>query len=658
MQQEPSTSAPLLLPWRAMRPAGTDARTAPRGNDEGDAVASRHIVSSVELVVLVSLVAWVLWAFPRCLDLHPADEAGYEAVGHALLRGDASRLGLAWSPLTSLAYAALQPFRAWGVFPADVWFVAVFAGSTAACYVAMRQLAPRAAFVVAALWCGCPPVLQFDGGMRLPSVYLSGAMLLFGALAAFASRRFVLGCVLFFLAALNRSELAPWLVAFALGCTLLRPAGVRRELALGVVAAATLLLVAQVASTEVRAKTWMAFYQHYEQAHAVEGVPSSDSFVQVAPVVRETFGEADGLLAAVRAQPAAVLEHVLHNLASIPSGLIGAFGRSYGFHLGLRVALLSGLGVLVLLGQRRRGARGDTAALSPLAGTFAATAPFGLLGVLLAAPRPELLLAVTPALCVGIAWLARGGGTSWATRALAYGLPLFVLTSIVTTTGPFASAEPPRLVTREVVALCREQMPAGARLLGEFGFGWAFLADPEHLSGHDAVRGSSLAAMVEELGATHVAFAPKLHHVMQHPLIGVRELLDAPHGLLGAEFVSPNGTLLVDLGADETPSATRRARPRLTLASDREREGGGRRLAFLAEDLPPAATAVLQLVHDGAFQAEDILQSVTVGADATARFTIDVPADLVGTTAEIRAWSLLSGDRLFVAPAIQVVVGG
>jgi hypothetical protein len=286
--------------------------------------------SVVEAVALLGLIAVTILGYRDFVDLHPTDEVAYQRAGRALFEGDASLGALAWAPVFSFFYGVLDLLwsNEWGFLQDAVHLGTRIAAVFSAWWAVRGILSPGAAFLAAAWWsCSIPFVVTTVH--PICNVYLFTAVLHFLAVGCFARRRIVCGLVMLLLAVLNRAELAPWLITFALVLALRRGSwgghGSRRVFVLAVAALACAVPVFHWVAPAAQARSWMVFSQHYasgwaERHKSFERAPMEYN----QEITGASFPSATSVGGALIENPSESLAHLWHNVTLLPAVVRGA----------------------------------------------------------------------------------------------------------------------------------------------------------------------------------------------------------------------------------------------------------------------------------------------------------------------------------------------
>ena len=257
------------------------------------------------LCVFQALLLWRFWCH---VDLNVWDEAYYLRQGQLLAHGRWSELNYAWSLPLASAYALLEKLEVALELRPDIISAASALVATVALWWALRRLlsAPTA-FLAACWWAASSVALNLE--FVDANSYFLGLSLV-ALCVGFAARGYPwLALVMLVLATLNRAEIGLWLLSAGV-LRLVQGRGRMRGpwgwLYLGCGAA---LLGLSSYGWRSRARSWLAFCQHYEWAHPT------------APPAAEVFGGSTSVTAAARSHPVAFVEHVAGNLADLPSAL-------------------------------------------------------------------------------------------------------------------------------------------------------------------------------------------------------------------------------------------------------------------------------------------------------------------------------------------------
>lgn len=454
-------------------------------------MATRSTIrTGIEGAALLTVLAVGLVGFAGFVDLHVADEVGYQLAGRRLMTGDVSGRDLAYAPVFSLAYGLLDALAAAPGRLLQDWMLPLASlGSTAALWWAMRGLAsPALAFFVTAWWIVSTPVLATDLLPRC-NVYLFSAGLVFVAVGLAGRGRPRAALVMLAIAAFNRVELAPWLALVA-GISAQRRC-VSRWFGGGATAVAVAVLAIHATVPEARARSWLVFSQHFAVGVAERdpeplGALARSPMIYHEEITGRTFGSADSLATALPAAPAAFFEHGLGNLVVLPGALVHAFATPCVHLPWLCSALLAAVGALGILGLLRRA--GPSAAPSePFARTMLWTSGVCVLVSLLVRPRGELLLPCFPAVALGVG-VSAARGASVLTRGSSGVLAGFRVTALVAAAlalpRPFPADRAASTPFREAVALLESEPDRPGDRSTLFG---GFAAHLLFLAGRDAV---------------------------------------------------------------------------------------------------------------------------------------------------------------------------
>ena len=634
----------------------------------------RRALVAAELVALVTLMWSRLRGLTGALDLHAEDEVYYEGLGRALCAGTFDDALMAWSPLYCALYGltALLPLgtpTATGLYPADVVFGLLYVASTLALWYAVRPIGPVLGLLAAALWCTSAPVLQYDTIERHPAVYLLSGGLVFVAAGLLQRQHTIWGLAALACAAVNRSELTPWLLLVAAGLCTARAGLPMRRIGAGALTVGLSLIALQASLGAHRDRAWLAFRQHYAATRALaESAPhAGEAFRFPDARIVADFGDAESLSDAVLVAPGRALTFALQNLTDIPSSAAALVDNSFaGLGPTARRIVYGGLGlwfaycvVVVCTPRGRRRVRDNSQRVPRPLWVLILTSPASLLGVLLTGARPELLFAMLPG-----AWVLAGLPTmphrpgragSWVTAACASGL----IAISIGWPGPFVDA-PRRQPVRETVALlvhCAPNTPV--RLLGPHGHGAAKLAawyGPQpNIRGFSLHASQPLDRAIRDHRPTHLTLAPDASWFALRPDTAARRAwLDAPPGDHGRESVTSNGTLLFEL----TESSTTSRRPKIEASTDDVIAAENKiHVSFTVVDAPAGSRVALQLAAIAGTETADILGEAI--ADDTGRATFSLPLDdaIRGTAVGVRAIAVSSGRRVFVSHRLEMTIG-
>ncbi len=506
-------------------------RTRPRAPRSA---RTARLVAGVALAALLVFVATRAAGYSSQVDFHPADELYCYLAGGR----DMHRAGLlpnfAFSPLSCLAYCALDALPPLPWPPQDVVYWLGVLAAPAAAWWALRPLAAAPLPLLVAAWLGSSVrLLQADciGTIATTHVYTPTLAIVFLALGACARRRFGWALVLLALAAVNRNELWPWFAVFGLALAASRATGWttrRRWLVATAVAGAT---AAASLMPGVADKAWTTFRQHYAAAAVredlrgrVEPGPAGRAALQLAvdraftepdARVARDFASATSVPGALAANPAAFVAHVARNVRALPASLAAAQTTTL-LPGPLAAVLVAALAAAAAWGHRLR--RATTPGWPWPVWLLLLTSPVAIATSMLAAARGELLwplfLAWAVPIAGGVSKLLCHRTDERPRRAPQLAAALALAVAAFAVPGPFAA--PPRpLQHRDVLALLTTHPPArGARLL------CAWPTYPELLDRRDvlAFPGAHLPAALDPgvgMPGDLVVVTPDL--ALQHP---------------------------------------------------------------------------------------------------------------------------------------------
>ncbi len=441
---------------------------------------------ALELIALCMFVVTRAAHYERHVDFHMEDEVGLMASGRDLWRHGALP-HLAWAPLSAVVYAlvtALSP-ASWSALDVMYWLVVVAASGSL--WWMLRPLVPSPIRLLLAAWFGSAAYLleaQCRGGMAIPHVYAANAAILFLALGTCARGRPRLALLALALAAVNRFEYAPWVLAFGLALAAWRGSGWSPRVRLALAFSACIPMALAMVSADVQGRSWMAFTQNYAFTAVADDLRRADpsvgpdqvrraqlqAYAAPGPRIAVDFPTAPTVLAAMQENPRRFFGHVLRTLAAVPGMLVRAQGTTLLSRGGVG-ALLAGLALVAAVGWLRCWRVGGPGAQWPAPLWMALlTSPCAVTVPLFVADRGELFWPLFPtwSLCTvagasaAVRWCRPAA--SWpAFCGPALSIGLIAIALLVP--GPFAGP-PSRLQHRHVVDLLTEQPPAaGARVV-------------------------------------------------------------------------------------------------------------------------------------------------------------------------------------------------
>lgn len=425
-----------------------------------------RVLTAAGLILAAAAVLRLGAEYRAAVDLHFEDEADALRRAFALLDGDPGALSIAWWPLYVLLYVPVIALSGDWIVPSDLMFLLVVGGTTLAAvwaFSAGRSSVPPLLFGVLVL--ANPIVLNADRVGFVHRLHLYTLQLLpwFLALGWAARGRawyaLLPAASVFFL----RSEAALWLLAT--GCILF-VLGRRRHATL---AAAFVVLgsagtALNLLHPETKSRALLALQQHFalgswERADEPEPQPPFDEFE---PIWRASFGNATGLVEAVRANPTALAGHVAWNARRLPEKLRATLVSPFPRSPWTRGALFGLLAVCLAAGFRARTTirwrHEDAPALALMLGTLACFVP-----ALIVRSKPGLLLPLLPSFLAGIHLLARRTVADRpATGLLRRTLPLPFFALLAAGPSPYRGPEARRAVDtpiRTAVTLARHIPP-------------------------------------------------------------------------------------------------------------------------------------------------------------------------------------------------------
>lgn len=416
-----------------------------------------------DAAALAVLQAAMLAGFPRHLDVHVADEAFYQQQGAALLRGALSEELLVIGPLFSAAYALLQLVLGDGfdrMAQQDVMSVLVSFAMSFSLWWAIAPVVPRGVALLAAAWYASSPIVLSDvatWGVRV-NAYGFSASLVTLALGCAVRGRGGAALLVLGLGAVNRQELAPWLLAAGVGMLLARDAGsgpARRVAAFAAIAAAIALLLLLAISPVAKLRAWRVFAYEYavetDAGGAVDAVTRDrlGSAPELSSAVREAFPGCESIAAAAWRAPVAFARHVASSAARLPGVAVDSFAAPFAHRPWLRWCLVA-IAVLALVRARLRGASAPPPPLPATARVLCWASLCTLLALLATGPWAPRLLPFAPVVALFAARGGRGG----------LGAAPIVVAGLALVPGPFSGPPRHEPQARETVSLLRSIAPA------------------------------------------------------------------------------------------------------------------------------------------------------------------------------------------------------
>lgn len=340
--------------------------------------------------LLVAFVVWRWRGYTQSVDLHAYDEFHYLNAGLRLWRLEALP-ELAWAPAYSAVLALLHLALPDGAWCFDLMNFLVRLGVAVACWWAFRPVLPSVACWLLGVWLTLLDCLTLDVGagvMAGGNVYGFGLACLVVALGCWLRRRVLFAVLACSVLVCVRGEYGVFVLALFIFGWLLRVDG-RLRFVVGALAALALLAMATLAPS-AKARSWLAFEQHYarfamhqrllDRYVSIDRMTRSEimdalaaingAFDEPWPVISEDYPGARTLGDAVRIAPQRVMAFAIANAKAAPAGVIGAVSPAA---LG-RASVLFALAGLALIGAARHGIcawRGSRRARRVLAGLLA-----------------------------------------------------------------------------------------------------------------------------------------------------------------------------------------------------------------------------------------------------------------------------------------------
>jgi hypothetical protein len=497
---------------------------------------------------------WLLWPLHRTLDWPLWDEANYAARGAAWALAGGSLGPLHSSPFYVMTYAWFSHAGdlAAAIF-AQHYFVKL--ASTVLLYFALARWwrSWPAAAAVALLW----GATQFQ--LEFPLLVYQGAWVWFLAALVAADRWPLAALGLTVLAACGRQEYQVAAMVLATGYAWFawrrhwswrNWLGLERGWVAGAVLAAAgwalaagVLMRTDLTARQSEERAWFAFEQHYAvRAEAAGEAPGINPWLDYAQVVQRDFPGAHSIGSAWRANAAAMLRHVRHNLLRAPAELADLGEPHAG--LGSAAWLLLGGALLSLAGAA--GAKRAGREVFPPSALLAAAALLAIAPGLFVLAKGAYLLALVPATAGAVGWLwlrLVRGRAPWGVGLAWIGAlgTLAGFAALLCAPRVFVPGERPRPVA-ETVAVLREIWPATGRapLLGVGASSYAHYLGDERCLGVEALAGMTgaaeadvpLARLLETVAPRAVLVTDDWRHSVRFSQAGL-EALFAP-----AEWVS------------------------------------------------------------------------------------------------------------------------
>lgn len=381
---------------------------------DSDPASPRALREVVCLVALLAVVAYRSTGYAEFVDLHWADEFGYLTSGKRFFE-TGQPPSVAWAPFYASVLAAVDALLPPDVFVFDVMFVACRCLVAAATYWAVRPMAHPILAATTGLWILLSDRLSCDtspGLLAVGNVYSMGLALFACVWGCLLRGRLVAAAAWSVALVMVRGEYAVWVLAMAIGVLTLRVRVPRWSNAMWIAMGALLVAIATLPA-DARARSWLAFRQHYgghamtvrlreaygetprlTDAEALQAVYAIEKAAELPDeVIREDFGPVTGTAQALLANPGRFLGFVGSNLRGGPymlnRSLAPNWSQSAWIVLAIWVATVGGVAFAARCAWRGSWRHGTA-----LAAGFAAL-PAAAAATSLTMPRFELLFSVT-----------------------------------------------------------------------------------------------------------------------------------------------------------------------------------------------------------------------------------------------------------------------
>lgn len=445
--------------------------------------------------MLAAVVGLRVRGFVDHTDIHVWDELLYYFAGRDLVT-DGVLPAVHLMPAYSVFYGALSLLPIPGHLPDFMGMLCMFGAPLAMWWALSPRLGRTWSLTAAICYAMGSAVDQgyCNGSTSSGHVYAFTAILTSLGIGMMARERWLWGWCLLLLVAQTRAETALWILAFAT-ITALSPSLRRRVRWSPVACLLSLSLVVLVAAhPDIRARSWLAFCQHYGRAayeadlraQYPEAVDERDpqrllqivggqqnlqrildgfrlSMLRPETFVERDFPGATSVVGALRREPVRFVTHMANNATVAPKQLLLASlpartGITLAWVIGATLTILASLGWI--FGRRRlRQERADHRGSGPWI-LLLATSPLSLLATLPVETRTNLMFPLLPMLLAfWFGGLRAGCTTTAATRRwggpVAVGLALLLA---VLVPRPF-SGPPPDLQHRDTLKVLGAALP-------------------------------------------------------------------------------------------------------------------------------------------------------------------------------------------------------